>query len=202
MATHVRDRCVFIGFIAFLIGVMLIAGSGCGTTNPALSRIGWQPGASSDSAPDTDSPAIGERIPLPADFSTRNSSGDPVRLIRTADPPLLSQREAMEVVAESFPWGLGGEHEGKPVSVQGWYGIGTIGSPGPNGWWAGDRNIPLPDGEVLDHIEDRSMWLLAYGNVPGIMGSQALYGPPPPVYHHNVYAVDARTRSILWFASY
>jgi hypothetical protein len=173
VATHVRDRCVYIGFIVFLIGIMLIAGSG-----------------------------FGESIPLPTDFSTQNSSGAPVKLIRTTDPPLISHREAMEVVAEQFPWGLGGEYEGKPISVQGWYGIGTIGSPGPSGWWAGDRNIPLPDGEMLDHIENRSMWILAYANVPGIMGSQALYGPPPPVYHHNVYAVDARTRSIIWFASY
>lgn len=195
MSTHVRDRYVIIGVIAFLFGVILMASSGCG-------KLGQQAGAGATSTPDPDSPAIGERIPLPTDFSTQNSSGSPVSLIRTADPPLISQREAMEVVAEQFPWGLGGEYEGKPVSVQGWYGIGTIGSPGPTGWWAGDRNIPLPNGEVLDHVENRSMWLLAYDNVPGIMGSQALYGPPPPIYHHNVYAVDAQTRSIIWFASY
>ncbi len=202
MPTRVRDRCIFTSFIAFLTGMLLVAGSGCGTTSPALSTIDRQSGAGVTSTSGPDAPAIGERIPLPADFSTKNSSGAPVRLIRTADPPLISQREAMEVVAERFPWGLGGKYEGKPVSVQGWYGIGTIGSPGPKGWWAGDRNMPLPDGQVLDHIEGRSMWLLAYGNVPGIMGSQALYGPPPPIYHHNVYAVDARTRSIIWFASY
>ena len=91
---------------------------------------------------------------------------------------------------------------GSRSASRGWYGIGTIGSPGPDGWRAGDRHIPLPDGEVLDHIEGRPMWLLAYENVPGIIGVPALNGPPPPVYHRNVYAIDARTRSILWFASY
>ena len=77
--------------------------------------------------------------------------------------------------------------------------IGTIGSRGPDGWWFGDRHIPLPDGELLDHIEGRTMWLLAYENVPGIIGVPALNGLPPPVYHRGVYAIDAENRSILWF---
>ncbi len=85
---------------------------GCGTTNTAFSGTGQRPGDSVTSTPDPDSPAIGEIIPLPADMSTQNSSGNLISLIHTADPPLISQREAIEVVAERFPWVLAASMRG------------------------------------------------------------------------------------------
>lgn len=153
----------------------------------------------------------GNAIPLPANLRTQNSTGDPVTLIQTADPPLISQEEAMQAVADhGFPWGLGGRYAGKPVSVEAWYGLGTIGRSGAHGW-LGPLNIRLSNGEILDHIEDRPIWLIDYSNVPQIMSSGSgnpteavspSFEPDTPRFGHTVYAVDAKTRSVIWIASY
>lgn len=46
------------------------------------------------------------------------------------------------------------------------------------------------------------MWLLDYGNVPGIVSSVCPGCAPPPVYNHNVYAVSDQTAELLWWGSY
>ena len=100
-------------------------------------------------------------------------------------------------VVKSFgvPFGLGGEYEGQAVNVTAAYGIGTFGhSGGPGQPWIGDRNVPLKGtNTVLDHIENRPMWILDYGNVIAY-GTQATF-------NHAVYAIDIQTRSVLmiWF---
>ena len=62
-----------------------------------------------------------------------------------------------------------------------------------SGSWIGHRNIALPTGEVLDHIENRPVWIIDYGNTIGY-GSQATF-------NHTVYAVDHLTGGVMliWF---
>jgi hypothetical protein len=141
------------------------------------------------------------QIPIPAEIANHNTTGEPVTLRSVSEPPLITQQQAMEIVAKDFPWGHGGTWEGKEVTVQARYGLGSIGYEGAHGW-LGDLHIPLPSGQVLDHIENRPMWLLAYSNVPGIIASACWGCAPPPVYTHDVYAVDAQSQSIIWLASY
>jgi hypothetical protein len=141
-------------------------------------------------------------VPIPADIAHHNTTGDPVTLRSVTGSPLISQQQAMAIVATQSPWGLGGNWEGKQVTVQAWYGLGSIGYADSRGNWLGSLNIPLPSGQILDHIENRPMWLIAYGNVPGIIASACWGCAPPPVYTHDVYAVDAQSRSIIWLASY
>jgi hypothetical protein len=102
MPDHLRDRSAFIVVIAILVGMIVIVGSGCGTTDSVHARMTQQPGTGATPIHDAHSSAIGESILLPPEFSTSNASGAPVRLIRSADPPLIAQREAIEVVAKEF----------------------------------------------------------------------------------------------------
>jgi hypothetical protein len=142
------------------------------------------------------------QIPIPAEIANHNTTGDPVTLRSVSEPPLITQQQAMEIVAKDFPWGHGGTWEGKHVTVQAWYGLGSIGYADSRGNWLGSLNIPLPSGQILDHIENRPMWLIAYGNVPGIIASACWGCATVPVYTHDVYAVDAQSRSVIWLASY
>lgn len=120
-----------------------------------------------------------------------------IKLVAVADPPLISMEEAMQIISEAgVSWGLGGEWEGKPVTVTGYYGLATFGYQGPGGW-LGVVNIPLPDGSKLDHIEDRPMWIITYSNTP-FVASGCPDCPPPPDYNNTIYTVDAQTRQ-LWF---
>jgi hypothetical protein len=151
-----------------------------------------QPGlldsATAASANATPGPSV---TPVPA----ASASGE---LTLTPDPnaPVFSQQEAMQVVSNfGIPFALGGAYQGQVVSLAASYGIGTFGHPGgPGQPWIGDVNIPLKGtSTVLDHIENRPMWILDYGNIVAY-GSQATF-------NHAVYAVDIQTRSVLkiWF---
>jgi len=97
---------------------------------------------------------------------------------------------------DSLPWGLGGQFQGKTVTVAAWYGLGTVGHPGDAGKpWLGRRNIPLKDGTLLDHIQHRPMWIIDYGNM--VAYGAGAPKKPAPVYNHTVYLVDAQTRTVL-----
>ncbi len=135
-------------------------------------------------------PAVGEVIPLPA------STPGGLTLVQTDKVPAFSQQEAMQIVHDfGIPFALGGDWEGLQVTVSAAYGLGTFGHPGPPGMpWVGLQHVPLKGTDVvLDHIENRPMWILDYGNVRA-GGSQAEF-------RHAVYAVDEETRSVLtiWF---
>lgn len=123
-------------------------------------------------------------IPLPPDVSSVPSSGVRVQLFANGEPPKITRAEAMQAVAAEFPWGLGGDWEGQQVTVDSWHGLATI------------------EGFADTEIVDRAMWILDYGNVPGIIGSGCPDCPPPPVYNHNVYAVDTETLELLFLGSY
>jgi hypothetical protein len=113
-----------------------------------------------------------------------------------ANTPAFSRQEAMQIVSDlGVSFGLGGEYEGQAVSIASTYGLGTLGHPGgPGQPWMGDRYFPLKGtNTVLDHIENRPMWILDYGHIKAY-GSQATF-------NHAVYTVDIQTRSVLtiWF---
>jgi hypothetical protein len=143
----------------------------------------------------------GGRIPLPEGVSRPGGPSSEVMLYSTFAAPLISQQEAMQAVADlGVPWALGGEYNGKTVTVAAWYGCVSFGRPGnPSQLWPGAPTIRLKDGQVLDRIEYRAMWLIDYGNVVAhAAGSSAT---PGPEYNHAVYAIDAQTRTVLltWF---
>jgi len=125
-----------------------------------------------------------------------------VTLVATDGAPLLSQEQAMKIVTANVPMQACGTYQGKPITVQAWYGYATIGRPTAMGWDQYTR-IPLPNGGLApDHVDNRLVWVLDYGNVPGVIPSICYRCPPPPVTDHNVYAVDAQYRVIVWGASY
>jgi hypothetical protein len=174
-------------------------GSRLGLWNSALPN----PWAGSDAAQPSSSVAnTTTNPPLPNVLTDHNSSGEHVYLMEIDDVPLMSVADAMAIVAQQVPWGNGGTFEGKPVTVNAWYGTVSIGNPGPNGTWGGDTNIPLPSGGILPNLRGRTMWILDYGNVPGMIASVCPGCAPPPVYDHDVYAVDVQSRAVLWWASY
>ncbi len=81
--------------------------------------------------------------------------------------------------------------------MQAYYGLATQGRPGINGLaWEGDLNIPLPNGVTLNHIEQRAMWLIDYGNTQ-FGDSVGAYATSPPEKNHAVYLVDDATGSVL-----
>ena len=176
-----------------------------------ISTLWWSPGPPSPSyPPSTPVPAtptsasatVMHDAPLPDAFAYHNSGGDHVSIVTVTDPPRMTVEQAMSVVAQQVPWGSGGSFEGKPVTVQAWYGTVSVGNPGPNGTWGGPTNIPLPSGEILPNLRGRLVWLLDYGNVPGMVSSTCPGCAPAPVYDHDVYAVDDETGAVLWWASY
>ncbi len=170
----------------------------------------WSPGPTTPVNPDgtpsaatpSSSPAVTQTGPLPDALINHNSSGDHVSIVSVTDPARLTLAAAMGAVAQQVPWGNGGGYAGKPVTIQAWYGNVSIGNPGPNGTWGGPANIPLPSGEILPNLRGRLVWLLDYGNVPGMVSSTCSGCAPPPVYDHDVYAVDDETGAVLWWASY
>lgn len=176
-----------------LLGVIILILVGVGIAARLDGNEGATLGAAvapSASPPTDDIPAVGEVIALPS-----SESGE-LTLVRTDKLATFSEQEAMQIVHDSgVPFGLGGEWLGRPVTVSAAYGIGTFGRPGGPGLpWLGDRHIPLKGTEViLDHIENRPMWILDYDNAYA-HGTQVDF-------KHAVYAVDEETRSVLlaWF---
>lgn len=177
-------------------------GNSLGYWGPGPPSPTYPPATPAPATPLSTPSAIIQNGPPPDSLTHHNSSGDHVFIASVAGSPLMTLEESMAIVARLVPWGSGDDYAGKPVTVQAWYGMVAIGNPGPNGAWSGDTNIPLPSGEILPNLRGRLMWLLDYGNVPGIVSSVCPGCPPPPVYDHDVYAVDAQTRAVLWLASY
>ncbi len=171
--------------------VVVLAGAGIAAEFNGSERANPGSATPPSASPRTETtPAVGEVIALPS-----SESGE-LTLVRTDKPAAFSQQEAMRIVRDSgVPFGLGGEWLGRPITVSAAYGLGTFGRPGGPGLpWLGDRNIPLKGTDVvLDHIENRPMWILDYDNAYA-HGTQVDF-------KHAVYAVDEETRSVLlaWF---
>jgi len=137
-----------------------------------------------------------------------------VTLRQTTLPPAISQQGAMQVVADrGVAWGLGGQVDGKTVTVTAVHGLGTIGHPGdtaslhlPQGGqvaaecvnWLGPCHFPTQQcakgvcaaaGPIIGRVENRPLWILDYGNTTFVTSHSVL--------NHSVYAVDEVTRSVL-----
>ena len=178
-------------------------GNSLGYWGPGPPSPSYPSGTPAPATPTSASATVMHDAPLPDGFANHNSGGDHVSIVSVTDPPRMTLELAMSVVAQQVPWGSGGSFNGKSVTVQAWYGSVSIGNPGPNATWGGPANIPLPSGEILPNLRDRRlMWLIDYGNVPGIVSSVCSGCAPPPVYDHDVYAVDVETGSVIWWASY
>jgi hypothetical protein len=136
--------------------------------------------------------AATEPAALPADNSTPLPYKD-VTLRSSTPSPSFSQQDAMQIVkAIGVPWALGGNYEGQQVNVSAHFGIGTLGHADPTEQvpWVGPQHVPIKGTDiVLDHVADRPMWILDYGNVAAY-GSQIAY-------NHAVYVVDEQSRTLL-----
>ncbi|HLI51163.1 MAG TPA: hypothetical protein VKU87_05165 [Thermomicrobiaceae bacterium] len=148
----------------------------------------------SQNAP-TPSIPVGGLIPL------ASASPGELSLRLTDEAPLITEQQAKQAIAKiGVPWALADNSSSSSVRVRATYGVGTFGQPGVNGApWIGDRNIPLPDGERLDHVEGRPMWIIDYKGPKAYGGGCP--GCPPDVYDHTVYAVDGQSDTVLkiWF---
>ncbi|MBN9391787.1 MAG: hypothetical protein J0I20_27375 [Chloroflexi bacterium] len=107
--------------------------------------------------------------------------------------------------------------DGQTTLYTAYYGLVTVGYRGPNGLWAGSfLNIPVenctvkgdctPTGEVLDHLENRPMWLFDFEvDIPigGVTCPPA--GTPCPTPrddNHAIDLVDAQTLMFIGGMSY
>lgn len=171
--------------------------------------------------PPTGEAAINQ--PKPQAYSQRLLSLG-IKVVPAVGPPIISQETALKVLfsrlnpKDSF---IISDSQvvinGTVIPFRATYGLVTVGGPGPNGGWAGSfLNAPLsnctldgkctPTGEVLDHIENRPMWLIDLEiTVP--VGGQTC--PPastpcsrPPDPNHQVDLLDAQTLSLFGGASY
>ena len=196
------------GMIALIImGTYIIVGSGSGgsspnSVQPASAQAASTPASTATASTDAPTtvatedsaiPAVGQPYPSNPAFAAND-----ITLVRTDAQPVNSQEHVMRTIADlGVPWGLGGDWEGKTVTIQSYYGLATQGQPGVNGMpWEGVLNTPLPNGVTLDHIEHRAMWIIDYGNTQfGDSGCPDC--APQPEKNHSVYLIDDETGAIL-----
>ncbi len=145
-----------------------------------------QPTQSADGVLTTPSetPAIGDVVPLPS------SKYSDLTLVRTGTAPTISSTEALDIVRNSITAPLTDQ-------ISSSFGLATFGTRDTRGIWVGDQNVRLPNGEIIDHIENRPMWIIDVGGVEGAVG-----GPTTRPYNHVVFAVDAMTRGVVFVWSY
>lgn len=204
--THAKIvELVIIGIVAtVLIGIALVHWSDNG---PGRSR------STAELAPATASPnasaAFGtlsqdtptSSVPIGGLISLTSAAPGELSLRRTGEAPLITEQQAKQAIANiGVPWAMQADWDGGKVMVQATYGVGTFGQPGVNGApWIGDRNIPLPNGDLLDHVDGRPMWIIDYEG-PKAYGA-GCPGCPPDEYNHTVYAVDGQSVGVLkiWF---
>lgn len=170
-------------------------------------------------------------IPTPASSSAPTSSSetqvgqaydrpyskDPIfiKVIRVAATPLVSQDVAVKALT-NFVGGLPYATDNNSVTISATYGLVTQGQRLPNGTWEGEQNIRVanctvagkctPTGQVLDHIENRLMWVIDFGGVSVSSSSQICNQggtcTVPAPHRHAVYLIDATTLQVIMGTSY
>lgn len=202
---HLRRSVLQISGLVVLLamGAYIIFSSDSSSTRNMPSAVGLPAAVTADvSTPEipvtsvidaTTAPAVGEPHP-----STPAFAANDITMVHTDAQPVTSQERIMRSIADlGIPWGLGGEWEGKTVTIQSYFGLVTQGSPGRNGMlWEGVLNTPLPNGVVLDHIENRAMWIIDYGNTQ-FVDSTCPDCAPAPMKNHSVYLIDDETGAVL-----
>ena len=149
--------------------------------------------------------AAGEEINLP--FSKRVD----IKVVKASFPPPISKETALKALRYRQNavglWDLDkSTAEGKPITVTAVFGLVTEGRPGPSGW-SGMRNIGGVNcqlegectltGQVLDHLEDRPMWVI---DIEGVY--QPFAGDPSIPNNHVVYGIDVQTLERIGFGPY
>ena len=215
--------------IATIIIVSLLAINSSHTKSDTTGGVAVQPKAdTATAAPKTAAPNIATVIPtapvviqgtasvsvgasqvisLPY-FSALNLSA-----IKPISPPLHSADIALQIVkGDDDSWDLANSTiAGKPVTITITYALVTEGYMGPSGKWSGMVNIHLRNctvkgvctdtGKVLDHLENRPMWLI---DIEGV--SQPVGGPVPnttPIpQNHIVFGIDDLDLEYFNFGGY
>jgi hypothetical protein len=133
-------------------------------------------------------PAAGEVIPLPLPEEFHVA----VRAVDAA-PAMSSAAVRRWLAAQGIAFAATDEWNGAPVTVTAAYGLTTVGTTAEDGMWLGPRNLALPTGEVLDHIEDRLTWVLVYEHAP----LSVPVGDQTVTPAHTLYVIDAETLTIM-----
>lgn len=212
---------IAIGIIsaAIILGLSLYSASSAinsGVTSSNLIAARPTPGISLTPSPSPDTSSTLVPTPTPS-LLTVVTPGMPVGAIinhpasrsqnltlrHTDKAPRRSYDEILSQIKGD--WVKGGTYQGKTVSVTITFGLATFGNLDTSSkTWIGARNIALytcaPDdkctttGQVLDHIEDRPMWILDYKNLP-FCGSATCT-------NHGVFAIDDETGTKLFAWGY
>ena len=138
--------------------------------------------------------AVGQAYPKVYD-----KPGVDVRVVRVADIPLISQDTALQILTKQIggvPFNYG--KAGNTVTLDSTYGLVTEGSSFAGGW-SGTTNIHLKNGEVLDHFENRPMWVLDFGGVDLMSSDQSCNQAKTCTAHslnHAVYLIDAKAMQV------
>ncbi len=158
-----------------------------------------------ETAKPTPSLAVGQEINLP--FKGKIS----VKVVKDSFPPPISKETAIKALRYRQNavdmWDLDkSTMNGKPITVTAVFGLVTEGRPGPSGW-SGMRNIGGVNcklegectltGQVLDHLEDRPMWVI---DIEGVY--QPFAGDPSIKNNHVVYGIDVQTLERIGFGPY
>ena len=179
------------------------------TTTVALTPPGQTTAAAGTAEASTTSPvAVGENIPLP--FGNRLS----IKMFRTIDPPLISLEQAKKAIYnEGLDFSVTGILNGKVVTLDAAYGLVTLGTKNTGGnkqGWLGPQNIPVPSCDssgkcnptdaILNHVENRPMWVLDFGNTDFPAAGVPCTSnpcPTPQIFNHSVYTVDAISGAVF-----
>jgi len=154
-------------------------------------------------------------VPMPFDAQLPN-----VKIHQSDRQPKISQQFAMKVIYNisgkqlwASPDGKGVTESGKAVTVSATFGLVNEGSLANGRSWAGTVNLPVSvcdgdgnckdTGKKIDHLENRPMWIIDYGNL-GIPVFDVMCNgcTPAPVNNHMVYFVDADTGSVMLIKQY
>jgi hypothetical protein len=128
--------------------------------------------------------AVGDVISLPS------SKFGQLTLVRSGSSPPISSADALQIVRGSIAGPLTDQ-------ITSTFGLATFGHRDAEGRWVGDMNVRLANGEIIDHIENRPMWIVDVAGIEGAVG-----GEPTEPYNHVVFAVDIGSRGVVFVWSY
>jgi hypothetical protein len=197
---HTTVKTLLLGAISLLLAVVLVsAKQRASTSTPAADQEATGSLAMAQMM-GTVAPVLATATPAGSDVIAHPASNNGRRftLHRAPTPPTFSEQEAIQIARSNSgaPQELGNQ-------VTAVFGLATFGRPGGPGLpWLGSRNVRLPNGQVLDHIEKRPMWIVDFGNVDGDSGVSRSPTSTAPRHNHIVYAVDVQTRGVVLVWSY
>lgn len=186
------------------------------TSTPAIIPTTGTPAITATTLIPDEFPTITNGPEYPANFAQQGLFIQPV----AGKPPVSWETALKAMIPKDDPFTIVSDHQyienGQTILYTAYYGLVTDGFRGPDGRWAGNfLNIPLrdcakgacnPTGEVLDHLENRPMWLfdlqitvaLSHATCPPA-GTPCAETIDP---NHQVNLVDAQTLMFIGGVSY